>query len=95
MAIREDRKIRIELAAPFEGWWADMRLHPPFALQVELESGDVDRAATALRTLVLDHNFRSEVGEADPVEDPLFAPSDAIAMLLQRYADLKAAVPNG
>lgn len=95
MAIREDRKIKIELAAPFEGWWAEMRLHPSFALQVELESGDNDRAATALRTLVLDHNFTSEIGEMEKVNDPLLAPSDAVAMLMQRYSEVKSAVPNG
>jgi hypothetical protein len=29
--IRADRKVKIDLAGPFEGWWAEMKLHVPLS----------------------------------------------------------------
>jgi hypothetical protein len=92
--LRADRKIRIDLAAPFDGWWADMRLHVPFRLAVQLESDKPEDRVNAIRSLVVDHNFREEVGFDDVLGDPTDAPDDAIAQLLEKWGAIKTAVPN-
>jgi hypothetical protein len=93
--LRADRKIRIELVEPFEGWWADMRLHVPFRLAVQLESDKPEDRVNAIRSLVVGHNFREEVGFDDVLDDPTDAPDDAITQLLEKWGAIKTAVPNG
>jgi hypothetical protein len=92
--VREDRKIRVELDAPFAGWWADIRLHPPFATAALLESEDIGVRLDAIRGLILGHNFRAEVDEETVLVDALEAPADAINQLLERFSKLKSALPN-
>lgn len=93
--LRADRKVRIELTAPFEGWWADMRIHVPFRLAVQLESDKPEDRVNAIRSLIVDHNLREEVGFDDVLVDPTDAPDDAIAQLLEKWGAIKTAVPNG
>ena len=92
--VRADRKIKIELTAPFEGWWAEMRLHVPFRLAVMLESDSPKDRIDAIKSIILAHNFREEVGFDEVVEDVLDAPDDAISQLLEKWGAVKAAVPS-
>ena len=92
--VRADRKIKIELTAPFEGWWAEMRLHVPFRLAVMLESDSPKDRIDAIKSIILAHNFREEVGFDEVVEDVLYAPDDAISQLLEKWGAVKAAVPS-
>jgi hypothetical protein len=92
--IRADRKIRIELTAPFEGWFADMKLHVPFRLALQLESDSPEDRVNAIRSLIVDHNFREEVGYEEILKDATEAPDDAIGQLLEKWGAIKAAVPN-
>jgi hypothetical protein len=92
--LRADRKIKIELAAPFEGWYAEMRLHVPFRLALQLESESPEDKVKAIRSLIVSHNFRDEVGFDEVLDDPTMAPDDAIEQLLAKWTALKGAVPN-
>ena len=92
--VRADRKIRIELTAPFDGWWAEMKLHVPFRLAVMLESDSPSDRVNAIKSIIVAHNFREEVGYEDPIEDVLLAPDDAISQLLEKWGALKAALPS-
>jgi len=92
--VRPDRKIKIELTAPFEGWWAEMRLHVPFRLAVMLESDSPEDRVNAIKSIIVAHNFREEVGFEDVIEDVLLAPDDAISQLLEKWGALKATVPS-
>lgn len=92
--IRPDRKIRIELAAPFEGWFAEMKLHVPFKMALLLESENAEDRVNAIRSLIVSHNFREEAGYEEILEDPTDAPDDAIDQLLTKWAAVKGAVPS-
>lgn len=92
--IRAERKIKIELSAPFDGWWAEMRLHVPFRLAVMLESEDPSDRVNAIKSIIVSHNFREEVGFDAVIEDVLLAPDDAISQLLEKWGALKAALPS-
>jgi hypothetical protein len=92
--VRPDRKIKIELTAPFDGWWAEMRLHVPFRLAVMLESDSPEDRVNAIKSIIVAHNFREEVGFDDVIEDVLLAPDDAISQLLEKWGALKATVPS-
>lgn len=92
--VRPDRKIKIELTAPFEGWWAEMRLHVPFRLAVMLESDSPTDRVNAIKSIIVSHNFREEVGFDEVIEDVLLAPDDAISQLLEKWGALKATVPS-
>lgn len=92
--VRADRKIKIELTAPFEGWWAEMRLHVPFRLAVMLESEDPEDRVNAIKSIIVAHNFREEVGFDQVIDDVLLAPDDAISQLLEKWGALKAALPS-
>jgi hypothetical protein len=92
--IRPDRKIRIDLAAPFEGWFAEMKLHVPFKMALLLESENAEDRVNAIRSLIVSHNFREEAGFEEILDDPTDAPDDAIDQLLTRWAAVKGAVPS-
>ncbi len=92
--VRPDRKIKIELTAPFEGWWAEMRLHVPFRLAVMLESDSPEDRVNAIKSIIVAHNFREEVGFDEVIDDVLLAPDDAISQLLEKWGALKAALPS-
>jgi hypothetical protein len=92
--LRADRKIKIELTAPFEGWWADMKLHVPFRLALQLESEKPEDRVNAIRSLIVDHNFREEVGFEEKLADPTDAPDDAIGQVLEKWGAIKAALPQ-
>jgi hypothetical protein len=92
--IRSDRKIRIDLAAPFEGWFAEMKLHVPFKMALLLESENAEDRVNAIRSLIVSHNFREEAGFEEILDDPTDAPDDAIDQLLTRWAAVKGAVPS-
>lgn len=92
--VRADRKIKIELTAPFDGWWAEMRLHVPFRLAVMLESEDPEDRVNAIKSIIVAHNFREEVGFDEVIDDVLLAPDDAISQLLEKWGALKATLPS-
>lgn len=92
--IRPDRKIRVDLAAPFEGWFAEMKLHVPFKMALLLESENAEDRVNAIRSLIVSHNFREEAGFDEILDDPTDAPDDAIDQLLTRWAAVKGAVPS-
>jgi hypothetical protein len=92
--VRADRKIKIELTAPFEGWWAEMKLHVPFRLAVMLESDSPSDRVNAIKSIIVSHNFREEVGFEEVIDDVLLAPDDAIAQLLEKWGALKATLPS-
>ena len=92
--VRADRKIKIELTAPFEGWWAEMKLHVPFRLAVMLESDSPADRVNAIKSIIVAHNFREEVGFDEVIDDVLLAPDDSISQLLEKWGALKAALPS-
>ena len=95
MDIRANRKIKVELTGDFEGWWAEMRLHVPFRMALLLESERAEDRVNAIRSLIVTHNLREEVGVEEVLEDPTDAPDDAIDQLLRKWGEIKAAVPLG
>ena len=92
--VRADRKIKIELTAPFDGWWAEMKLHVPFRLAVMLESDSPADRVNAIKSIIVAHNFREEVGFEEVIDDVLLAPDDSISQLLEKWGALKAALPS-
>jgi hypothetical protein len=92
--IRENRKIKIDLTGDFDGWWAEMRLHVPFKMALLLESENPEDRVNAIRSLIVAHNFRPEVGFEETLEDPTDAPDDAIDQLLRKWGEVKAAIPS-
>jgi len=92
--VRAERKIKIELTAPFDGWWAEMRLHVPLRLAVMLESDSPTDRVNAIKSIIVAHNFREEVGFDEVIDDVLLAPDDAISQLLEKWGALKAALPS-
>jgi len=71
-----------------------MRLHVPFRLAVMLESEDPADRVNAIKSIIVAHNFREEVGFDAVIEDVLLAPDDAISQLLEKWGALKAALPS-
>ena len=92
--VRSDRKLRVELSTPFEGWFAEMKLHVPFRMAILLESEKPEDRVNAIRTLIVAHNFREEVGYEEILDDPTDAPDDAIDQLLTKWAAVKGALPS-
>jgi hypothetical protein len=92
--LRADRKIKVELTAPFDGWYAEMKLHVPFRLALQLESDSPEDKVNAIRSLIVSHNFKEEIGFEEILADPTYAPDDAIDQLLTKWTAIKGAVPN-
>jgi hypothetical protein len=92
--VRSDRKLRVELSAPFDGWFAEMKLHVPFKMAILLESDKPEDRVNAIRSLIVGHNFREEVGYEEILDDPTDAPDDAIDQLLTKWAAVKGALPS-
>lgn len=92
--IRADRKVKIDLTGPFDGWWAEMKLHVPFRMAVQLESDSPQDRVDAIKSLIVAHNFREEVGVEQVLADPTLAPDDAIDQLLTKWGALKGALPS-
>lgn len=69
------RTIRVDLAAPFEGFYAVVKVDFPARVLIELQSGDFARTMEAFSSLVIDHNLTDTNGavvksflDVDPVE---------------------------
>lgn len=63
----------------------------PARVFIELQSGNVERALTALERLVVKHNFLDENGE--PAKQVLDAPMDALSDAITKWSDAVAALP--
>ena len=86
------RTVDITLSAPFEGWTATMKAEGvPARVFIELQSGSVERALTALERLVVKHNFLTEDGE--PAKQVLDAPMDALSDAITKWSEAVAALP--
>jgi hypothetical protein len=86
------RTVDIVLSAPFEGWTATMKAEGvPARIFIELQSGSVERALTALERLVIKHNFLTEDGE--PAKQVLDAPMDALSDAITKWSEAVAALP--
>jgi hypothetical protein len=59
-----------------------------------LESDSPEDRVNAIKSIIVAHNFREEVGFEDVIEDVLLAPDDAISQLLEKWGALKATVPS-
>ena len=69
------RTIRVDLPAPYEGFYAVVKVDFPARILLELQSGDFERTMEAFSKLVIDHNLTDESGvkvtsflDVDPVE---------------------------
>ena len=86
------RTVDVSLSAPFEGWTATMKAEGvPARIFIELQSGSVERALTALQRLVIKHNFLTEDGV--PAGDVLDAPMDALTDAISKWSEAIAALP--
>lgn len=86
------RTVDITLSAPFDGWTATMKAEGvPARVFIELQSGNVERALTALERLVVKHNFLTEDGE--PAKQVLDAPMDALSDAITKWSEAVAALP--
>jgi hypothetical protein len=63
----------------------------PARIFIELQSGSVERALTALERLVVKHNFLTEDGE--PAKQVLDAPMDALSDAITKWSEAVAALP--
>jgi hypothetical protein len=63
----------------------------PARIFIELQSGSVERALTALERLVIKHNFLTEDGE--PAKQVLDAPMDALSDAITKWSEAVAALP--
>lgn len=86
------RTVEIALSAPFDGWSATMKAEGvPARVFIELQSGNAERALTALKRLVVKHNFLTDDGEQ--AVDVLDAPMDALTDAIGKWSDAVAALP--
>ena len=86
------RTVDISLPAPFEGWTATMKAEGvPARVFIELQSGDVERAMTAVEKLVLKHNYLNDLGE--PAASVLDAPMDALSATISAWSEAVQALP--
>lgn len=86
------RTVEITLSAPFDGWTATMKAEGvPARVMIDLQSGNVERALTAIDRLIIKHNFLSSEGELAP--SVLDAPMDALTQAVERWSEAVAALP--
>lgn len=86
------RTVEIALSEPFNGWSATMKAEGvPARVFIELQSGNAERALTALKRLVVKHNFLTDDGEQ--AVDVLEAPMDALTDAIGKWSDAVAALP--
>lgn len=86
------RTVDVTLAAPFEGWTATMKAEGVAArVMIDLQSGSVERALTAIERLIVKHNFLNEDGES--AASVLDAPMDALTQTVERWSEAVSALP--
>ena len=86
------RTVDVTLSAPFEGWTATMKAEGvPARIFIELQSGNVERALTALERLIVKHNFLNDDGA--PAENVLDAPMDALTDAISKWSEAVSALP--
>ena len=86
------RTVDVTLSAPFEGWTATMKAEGvPARIFIELQSGNVERALTALERLIVEHNFLNDDGA--PAENGLDAPMDALTDAISKWSEAVSALP--
>ena len=59
---------RLELPAPFAGWWVDIDTDLELGALADLASGEVERVTAALSTIVTDWNFVGKDGKPLPCD---------------------------
>lgn len=59
----QPRTLRIDLPAPYEGFYAVARLDFPARVLTELQSGDFERQLAAFDRIVIEHNFTDTDGQ--------------------------------
>lgn len=59
---------RLELAAPFAGWWVDIDTDVELGALEDLSSQDVTRIVTALSTMIAEWNFVGKDGQPLPCD---------------------------
>lgn len=84
------RIARIDLAGDYEGWWADMRINPPFWVFESLSSDDLAEMKAALSSLIKAWNFVDEDGI--PLTDPDVYRKEHSS--LSKAADILTAIPK-
>jgi hypothetical protein len=86
------RTVEVSLSAPFDGWKATLRAEGVAArVFIELQSGNVERALTAVERLIVSHNFLDESGQ--PAKSVLDAPMDALTDTITKWSEAVAALP--
>lgn len=88
----EFKTIEVVLTEPFEGWRAKMRVGGvPARVMIDLQSGEVERALTAVDRLIIEHNFLDENGE--PAKSVLDAPMDALTQSIEKWSGAVSSLP--
>ena len=86
------RTVDVALSEPFDGWTATMKAEGvPARVFIELQSGNVERALTALSRLIVKHNFLTEDGA--PADNVLDAPMDALTDAISKWSEAVSALP--
>jgi len=86
------RTVEFSLSVPFDGWKATLRAEGVAArVFIELQSGNVERALTAVERLIVSHNFLDEAGQ--PAKSVLDAPMDALTDTITKWSEAVAALP--
>lgn len=80
------RTIRIDLPAPFEGYYVVAKVDFPARVLTDLQSGDFERAIGAFQRITLDHNLPDDTGNkaADFMD---VDPFDMVRLALEAWGE--------
>lgn len=78
------RTIRVDLPAPFVGYYVVAKADFPARVLSDLQSGDFDRALEAFDRIVVEHNLTDEDG-AKPASLLDADPFDAVRLALEAW----------
>lgn len=76
----------------YEGWSATLRRNVSARILLDLQSGDADRQFSALKRMVVSHNFKDLDGNL--AEDILDAPVDSLTILIGEWGKAMSELPK-
>lgn len=80
---------RIDLPAPYDGWWVEMRVNPTMRVWQDFGSGEGERFEAALASFIRAWSIEDEDGQPAPLPadgfDWLDAPMDLQVTIVRAY----------
>lgn len=82
----------VNLSGSYDGWSATLRSNISARILLDLQSGDADRQFSALKRMVVSHNFKDLDGNL--AEDILDAPVDSLTVLIGEWGKAMSELPK-